>query len=140
MSERARPLKDHLVTRSGGKHGANNNATPSPPSVPRFLRVPVNVSAMHACALAHTVPVSANKTLLPRGLIPSMPQALAESGSKLYTITLKARSELSSNIDNVKVARVIGRKSVTNYVQSFAIGASPHPLGCAWLMITFARF
>ena len=53
--------------------------------------------------------------------MPTMPQALAESGGKLYTITLKARSELSSNIDNVKVARVIGRKSVATYVQSFAI-------------------
>ena len=55
---------------------------------------------------------------------------------KLHTITLKARSEFSNNVDNIKVAGVLG--SFENvYVRNFAFNDSPHPLGCAWLTIKF---
>ena len=52
-------------------------------------------------------------------------------------ITLKGRSELSSNVDNQKVASALGSETFCAYVRSFVFNESPDPRGCAWMMIKF---
>ena len=60
-----------------------------------------------------------------------------EAGSEgvAYTMTLKARLEFANNIDNLKVASALGPDTL--FVRNFVFNESPHPRGCAWMMITF---
>ena len=53
----------------------------------------------------------------------------------MYTITLKARSEFSDNVDNLKVASILGHDNYGAYVCSFVFNTDS--LGCAWLVIKF---
>ena len=55
----------------------------------------------------------------------------------MYTITLKGRSELSSNANNLKVASALGSETFCAYVRSFVFNESPDPRGCAWMMVKF---
>ena len=53
----------------------------------------------------------------------------------MYTITLNARSEFSDNVDNLKVASILGHDNYGAYVCSFVFNTDS--LGCAWLVIKF---
>ena len=54
-----------------------------------------------------------------------------------YTITLKARSEMPGNGDNLEVAAVLRESPHNRYVRSVVLSVSPHGRGCAWIIIKF---
>jgi len=76
-----------------------------------------------------------------RELLPDMiPRQVpsAPDQTRMYTITLKARSEINVNCNIVKVASSLKpRKGYAPYVRSFIFNESPYRYGCAWLVVKF---
>ena len=63
------------------------------------------------------------------------PTPVARATVAWYTITLKARSEMPGNGDNLEVAAILREPPHNRYVRSVVLNASPHGRGCAWLII-----
>ena len=63
------------------------------------------------------------------------PTPVARATVTWYTITLKARSEMPGNGDNLEVAAILRESPHNRYVRSVVLNASPHGRGCAWLII-----
>ena len=65
------------------------------------------------------------------------PTPVARATVTWYTITLKARSEMPGNGDNLEVAAIRRESPHNRCVRSVVLNASPHWRGCAWLIVKF---